>query len=101
MIEARYNYDEDLLGGRVGFIASSYTLFRDRGRDVTRLSLGVDWEKQVILDWGLALTAFAEARGDLFIVSEDPALGSDTAPADGADGRRGALSPWSRTRPTA
>ncbi len=78
VIEARYNFDEDLLGGRVGLIASSYTLFRNRGRDVTRMSLGADWEKQVITDWGLSLTAFAEARGDVFFVNNDPTFGSDT-----------------------
>ena len=76
IIETRYNMDDPFLGGKFGLIASSYSLYRDRGRDVSRLSLGADWERQSILNWGLSVTAFAQVRGDLFVYSDDPILGS-------------------------
>lgn len=78
LFDGRYNFDEPLLDGRVGLVGSTYTLVRDRGRDVTRLTLGADWERQAVLDWGLSLTAFAEVRGDLFIFNDDPVAGSGT-----------------------
>lgn len=78
VFDGRYNLDDPLFGGRIGLVASSHSLFRNEGRDVTRLSLGGDWERQSVLDWGLSLTAFAGARGDLFIYDSDPVLGNGT-----------------------
>ena len=78
LFDGRYSIDEPLLDGRVGLIGSTYTLVRNRGRDVTRLTLGADWERQAVLNWGLSLTAFAEVRGDMFIFNDDPVAGSGT-----------------------
>lgn len=78
VIDARWNIDDPWTGGEFGLFASTYSLFRDQGRDVSRLTLGADWERQVITDWGLSLTGFAEVRGDLFIVNDDPAQRDDT-----------------------
>ena len=81
VLDGRYDLDDPWLGGRISLTASSHTLVRDEGRDVIRLSLGTDWERQSILDWGLSLTAFAGVRGDLFVYGGDPTLG------DGSEAR--------------
>lgn len=75
VFEGRYDFDDPVLDGRIGLFASSHVLFRNEGRDVSRLSLGGDWERQKVLDWGLSLTAFAGVRGDFFLYEDDPVYG--------------------------
>ncbi|MBK0398850.1 LPS-assembly protein LptD [Limibaculum sp. M0105] len=77
--EARREYADPYLGGEVGFFTATETLFRNNGRDVTRFSLGADWEREEILPVGLALRGFAELRGDVFIVEDDPTRGDFTS----------------------
>ncbi|MCL5777448.1 LPS assembly protein LptD [Limibaculum sp. FT325] len=90
-VEARKEYPDPYLGGEVGFFADTQTLFRNNGRDVTRLSVGADWAREEILPVGLALRGFAEVRGDLFVVNDDPTVGDETsvrlAPLIGAEAR--------------
>ncbi len=89
---ARQDFDEPFAGGTVGLFADSQGLLRNNGEDTGRLSVGVDWERQFVLPVGLSLTAFAEARGDLFLIGDrdDPEL-DDTvlrlAPLAGVEAR--------------
>lgn len=78
VMDARIDLPQPVLGGDVGLFFSGHTLVRDVGRDASRLTLGVDWEREVVLPVGLSLTGFAEARGDLFTVSDDPTIQEDT-----------------------
>ena len=75
--DARYNFDDPFLGGEFGFFASGHALNRSNGRDAARLTLGLDWDRQIITDWGLSLTGFAEIRGDLFTAQDDPTITDD------------------------
>lgn len=89
---ARREYAEPLLGGEIGVFADTQTLLRNVGTDTTRLSLGVDWEEEIILPVGLALRGFAEVRGDVFLTFEDEGFGdNDTsfrlAPLAGVEAR--------------
>lgn len=52
---------------------------RDVGRDAARFTLGADWEREIVLPIGLSLTGFAEARGDLFQVADNPTALDDTS----------------------
>jgi LPS-assembly protein len=65
--DARHEMPGALLGGDLALFASSYLLLRDEGVDDSRLSIGVDWERQEILPTGLVLRGFAEIRADLFV----------------------------------
>lgn len=79
VFEARYEFDEDATGGRLSGFTSGHVLQRNSGRDVTRITLGADWERSTILPWGLEVTGFSEARLDMFSSQRDP---------DGRDGTR-------------
>lgn len=70
-IDARYELDNPVLGGVLGFGASSRLLLRTDGEDTSRVSFGADWEREEILPFGLAVTGFAEVRGDFFTVRND------------------------------
>ncbi|MEM9058868.1 MAG: LPS assembly protein LptD [Pseudomonadota bacterium] len=77
VFDARYDLDQKLAGGNIGLFTSGYALARTNGREASRLSFGVDWERQEILPFGLALTAFAEGRGDFFTSFDDPTIDDD------------------------
>ena len=76
-IDARYDFQEPWLDGELGLFWSGHVLARNNGRDASRLTLGLDWEREVVTPWGLALTGFAEARGDIFTAFDDPAINDD------------------------
>ncbi|MEM7505342.1 MAG: LPS assembly protein LptD [Pseudomonadota bacterium] len=88
---ARYELPDPWLKGEFGFFADSAALLRTNGADTARISFGVDWERQMILSNGLSLTAFAEARGDIFTRRDDPGLSDLTsarfAPLAGIEAR--------------
>jgi len=89
---ARKEFAAPYLGGEVGLFADTESLFRNVGRDVTRLSLGVDWEEETILPFGLAIKGFAEMRGDVFLTFEDQGSAADEttfrfAPLAGVEAR--------------
>lgn len=79
VFEARQDFDELVLGGNLGAFVSGHTLVRNNGRDASRLTLGLDWERETILPIGLSLTGFAELRGDMFISEDDPTVDEFTA----------------------
>ncbi|HSF97000.1 MAG TPA: LPS assembly protein LptD [Thermohalobaculum sp.] len=87
----RREYSEPVLGGDLGFFASSATLVRGEGFDSTRFSLGADWERQQILPSGLVLRGFASARGDLYLVDNFSGVGDASearlAPLGGVEAR--------------
>ncbi|MBY8975655.1 LPS-assembly protein LptD [Rhodobacteraceae bacterium NNCM2] len=90
-VVARYEMPGALAGGDVGFIANAQSLFRTNGIDSTRISLGVDWEREIVLPMGVALTGFAEARGDVFSVRDQIGEPNETsyrfAPVAGVEAR--------------
>jgi len=73
--EARKEFREPLLEGDLALFASTQALFRNTGVNTARLSLGADWEREVILPIGLALRGFAELRGDLFFTGSAGGVG--------------------------
>lgn len=77
-MEARWEVADPVLGGEFGFFTSGYALGREDGRDAARLSLGVDWEREEILPFGLSVTGFASVRGDVYGMRDDPGAGDDT-----------------------
>lgn len=74
VMEARWELDDPLAGGEFGLFTSSYILERSNGRDATRLTLGADWEREEVLPVGLSVTGFAQLRGDLYSVDDDPTI---------------------------
>jgi LPS-assembly protein len=104
----RRETDDPFSFGALGFTASGATLARPDGRDQTRFTAAADWDARTILDNGLALGAFASARGDAYFFNDDDVLDADSefrfAPQGGVEaffplvaqnGRRDA---FSRTR---
>ncbi len=77
VVEYRRDFQELVLEGDLGVFASGHVLARNSGRDATRLTLGADWEREEVLPWGLALTGFAEVRGDLFSAFDDATIRDD------------------------
>ena len=77
VVDARYDFDDKLLGGDLALFTSGHALQRNVGRDASRLSIGLDWERQEILPMGIALAGFAEVRGDLFASFDDSAIRED------------------------
>lgn len=89
--DARHELDSKVFGGTLGFTASSQGLLRNNGTDSARLSTGIDWEREEILAIGLAVKGFAEMRGDLFLIGDDPTIDDTTslrlAPLAGVEAR--------------
>ena len=72
LLDARLEVPAPVLGGELGFFTSGYLLNRNSGADNGRFSIGADWEREEILPFGLAVTGFAEVRGDMFSSVGDP-----------------------------
>ncbi|HUV32418.1 MAG TPA: LPS assembly protein LptD, partial [Devosiaceae bacterium] len=89
--EARHEIPEALVGGDIGLFASSYLLLRESGLDVSRTSIGTDWERQEILPSGIVLRGFSEVRGDVFVNDDFGGVKSATefriAPLAGIEAR--------------
>src|SRR5690606_25987620 len=78
-ISVRHVWDAPLIGGELGLGFDSVGLVRDDGRDVGRVSLGVDWSRQHFLDNGLVLRGFADLDADFYRIADDPAFDTDAA----------------------
>lgn len=89
--DSRQDVGKPVLGGTLAFFASSAVLLRGEGLDTGRLSFGADWEREEILDSGLVLRAFAEARGDAYLFDDFTGVGNATefrfAPVAGIEAR--------------
>lgn len=70
--QARRDFADRFTGGTFGVFADAQGLLRNNGEDTGRISLGADWERELILPVGLVLKGFAEVRGDVFFI-DDPA----------------------------
>ncbi len=67
---ARQEFADPYAGGRFGLFTSSQGLLRNNGEDTGRLSVGMDWERSWLTPFGLAVTGFAELRGDVFLIGD-------------------------------
>ena len=89
--DARQELPDAVAGGDLGFFSSGHVLLREAGLDVSRFTLGADWERREVLPSGLVLKGFAEIRGDLFITDDFGAVESATearlAPLAGVEAR--------------
>ncbi|MEL6477970.1 MAG: LPS assembly protein LptD [Pseudomonadota bacterium] len=108
--EARTELPDPVLGGEFGVFLDTAALFRSTdfeprgadlasvvalnrtpGTDTARFSIGLDWERNLVLPMGLALTGFAEMRGDILVRRDDPSLPDKTsfrfAPLAGIEAR--------------
>ena len=80
VVEARRDFADPWGGGRFGATVSAQSLFRPEGEDTSRLSLGLDWERNVVLPVGLAVEGFAQLRGDLFLTRDSLTVDDDLEP---------------------
>jgi LPS-assembly protein len=69
----RRSFSEDLTGGELGLEGGGVVLTRSNGRDVARLTAQLDWSREVIVPFGVALRGFGALRGDVYRVDDDPA----------------------------
>ncbi|MBP7704711.1 MAG: LPS-assembly protein LptD [Caulobacter sp.] len=80
LVEARWEPDQPVLGGRLRIQGSAVALSReqsqyvstDPGVDSRRASVEADWRDSYTFKSGLRLTPFAQVRGDVYNVDENP-----------------------------
>lgn len=77
-VSGRYELAAPGVGGTIGGFFSAQGLFRNNGVDTGRISFGADWEREEILPFGLVIRGFAEARGDVFFIGDDPDEADET-----------------------
>lgn len=70
-LRLRYRALEDPTYGIATATATVLRLEREEGRDVSRITSGLNWERQFVTDFGLVLTPFAEVRADGYITDTD------------------------------
>jgi len=75
-LRLRYRALEDPTYGVATATASLLHLERVEGTDVTRISSGIDWERQFVSDFGVVATPFAGARADGYLTASDPTIDS-------------------------
>lgn len=92
LIEARFDPEQPILGGRLRVDASGVVLTRDEavnnpllpGLDSRRGTVEADWRRTFILPDGLRLDPFLSARGDVYSLSNlQPPFGKDATIARG------------------
>lgn len=71
-ISARREYTDDFTGGDFGVFFDNQVLLRNNGLDSSRISIGLDWERQVITPQGISLRGFGQMRGDAFLTNDNP-----------------------------
>lgn len=76
--ELRQRFDAPVIGGDLFANGSLLALARDEGRDVLRLSGGLDWERSLVSETGLAFRGFAEGRVDFYKFDDDSSTGDTT-----------------------
>lgn len=60
-------------GGTLAMSNSATVTTRDVGRDTTRITSGIEWEKTTFLDGGLVVRGFGETKADLYDIRGDAA----------------------------
>lgn len=92
LIEARYEPDQPILGGRLRIDGSGVVLTRDEavnnplqpGLDSRRGTIEGDWRRTFIFANGLRLDPFVSARGDIYsLINLQPPFGKDATIARG------------------
>lgn len=78
-LSMRHVWNEPLLDGEFAIGFDSVGLVREDGRDLGRVTLGADWSRQTILESGLVLRGFADARADFYKIGDDPAFDGEAA----------------------
>lgn len=73
-VSARKVFAAPGVGGDLALFLDGQGAVREDGRDVGRLSLGVEWDRSVIVGPGVVATGFAGARVDQFAVGDDGAF---------------------------
>ena len=73
-IQLRQRFDAPYIGGDLFANGDVLALSREEGRDVVRLSAGLDWEDSLVSETGFAFRGFAESRADVYFVDDDPDL---------------------------
>ena len=76
-LRLRYRALEDPTYGIANATANLLRLEREEGRDVTRLSAGLTWERQFVMDVGAVVTPFAGARADAYLTDRDSTTDND------------------------
>lgn len=77
-LRLRYRALEDPTYGVANVTANVLHLQRKEGRDVTRFSGGLTWERQFVSELGIVMTPFGQMRADGYMFNNDPTRGSDT-----------------------
>jgi LPS-assembly protein len=80
LVEARWEPESAILGGRLRLQGSAVGLTRDQsqvlatlpGADSRRASLGADWRRSITFAGGLRLSPFGQARADVYSLSDLP-----------------------------
>ena len=75
LIEARYEPEGPVLGGRLRALGSAAVLERSEGDDSRRVTAEADWRRTVTLASGVRIEPFANARGDVYSVNRERAPG--------------------------
>lgn len=81
LIEAQYEPDQAILGGRLRIDASGVVLMRDEspidptlpGTNSRRATADADWQRSFIFADGIRLDPFVDVRGDLYSLANLPA----------------------------
>lgn len=94
VLDARYDFEDKVLDGDFSVFLSGHGLQRNVGRDVSRLTVGLDWERQALLSSGVVLTGFAELRGDVFASFDDSTIDDEFAARIGGHIGFEARYPW-------
>jgi LPS-assembly protein len=87
LIEARYEPDQAIFGGRLRILGSGVVLTRDEspidpalpGIDSRRATVQADWQRSIFLANGIRIDPFLNARVDLYGISDLPAPFSKNA----------------------
>ncbi|MBA2771499.1 MAG: LPS-assembly protein LptD [Sphingomonas sp.] len=69
-IDARFNLQPPVIGGKVQLQANSLSIFRVDGQDTQRAFASARWDMRRLTPWGQQLTLTAYARGDVYHTDE-------------------------------
>ncbi|HUZ13798.1 MAG TPA: LPS assembly protein LptD [Caulobacteraceae bacterium] len=102
LIEARYEPDQPILGGRLRIDASGVVLTRDEspidptelGVDSRRATLQGDWRRSIILADGIRIDPFVEGRVDIYNLANLPAPFARNATIARGFGAAGFTASW-------
>ena len=65
-IDARFNLEPPVLGGKIQLQANSLAILRIEGQDTQRAFASAEWDLRKLTPWGQQLTLTAYARGDVY-----------------------------------